>query len=393
MIIYSEEHMYGDAIFDLPHSQNGHTLPVGTRNDYRYDKQIMRVFCFSNLLSHESAYAIVDAVPMKIPENTIGFPIIDLQLQINNRDINSRLGVYIIKEYTYTKTHQLALLLNFWSKGGFDIPTEGLEALKKAIRAFESSDAKKDKLVFRLIEFIPRSQLVITEASTKQVQEFDHKEDIRLNRFKSILPNKTTDENLTAKKTYYPHFSTFLNGIVTLSLDVKCNNEPAVNTIEISLAGKQDTRGTHWLVIGDVTVPILPRYGSNNDEDTLTVSYKGVETKHFKMDNLSDFNIYDNLDEAYQNRTSSNLKQAKLRLEEDKLVFDNKKLILEHSKLKSQMRLQEYTLKIQYNIELIKLLLSENALKVSENNNIKSYIEGGIKIVVAIENLVKKFKS
>jgi hypothetical protein len=384
--------MYGDCIFDLPHSQNGNTLPTGTRNDYRYDKQIMRVFCFSNLLSHETAYAIIDAVPLKVPENTIGFPALDLMLGIDNRSSN-RLGVYVIKEYTYTKTHQLALLLNFWSKGGFDIPAEGLEQLKNAIRAFESKETKGDKLVFRLVEFIPRDELVITHHSSVQVQEFDHSEDIRINRFKSILPNKTVDENLTAKKTYYPHFSTFLNGIVTLSLDVKCNNEPAVNTIEVSLAGKNNSRGTHWMVIGDITVPIIPRYGSSRDEDTLTVKYKGLETKHYKMDNLSDFNIYDNLDEAYQNRISSNLKQAKLRLEEDKLVFDNKKLILEHSKLKAQMKLQEYTLKIQYNIELIKLLLSENALKVSENNNIKSYIEGGIKIVVAIENLVKKFKS
>lgn len=391
-MVYSAESNYGDCIFDLPHSVNGNTLPAGTRNDYRYNKQIMRVFCFSNLLSHETAYSIIDAVPLKIPENTIGFPALDLMLGIDNRSSN-RLGVYIIKEYTYTKTHQLALLLNFWSKGGFDIPHEGLEKIKHAIREFESKETKGNTLVFRLVEFVPRDQLVMTHNNPAQVQEFDHKEDIRLNRFKSILPNKTTDENLTAKKTYYPHFSPFLNGLITLSLDVSYNNEPAVNTIEVSLSGKNDTRGTHWMVIGDITVPIIPRYGSNKNEDYLTVKYRGVETKHYEMNNLSDFNIYDNLDEAYQNRVSSNLKQAKLRLEEDKLVFDNKKLILEHSKLKAQMRLQEYTLKIQYNIELIKLLLSENALKVSENNNIKSYIEGGIKIVVAIENLVKKFKS
>lgn len=392
MIVYSEEHMYGDAIFDLPHSQNGHTLPIGVRNDYRYNKQLMRVFCFSNLLPHETAYSIIDAIPLKIPENNIGFGALDLQLGINHRN-DSRLGVYIIKEYTYTKTHQLALLLNFWSKGGFDIPTDTIEVLKKEIRAFESKDSKHTTLVFRLVEFIPRCDLVTTEANTKRVQVFDHSEDIRTNRFKPINPNETVDTNLTAKKTYYPRYSAFLNGTITLSLDVNCNTEPAVNNIEISLASKNGSRGTHWMVIGDITVPIIPRYGSSRDEDTLTIGYRGVETKHFKMDNLSDFNIYDNLDEAYQNRTSSNLKQAKLRLEEDRLVFDNKKLILEHSKLKAQMKLQEYTLKIQYNIELIKLLLSENALKVSENNNIKSYIEGGIKIVVAIENLVKKFKS
>lgn len=79
----------------------------------------------------------------KIPENTIGFPIIDLQLQINNRDINSRLGVYIIKEYTLYKNTPVSFVIKLLSKGGFDIPTEGLEALKKAIRAFESSDTKK----------------------------------------------------------------------------------------------------------------------------------------------------------------------------------------------------------------------------------------------------------
>lgn len=388
-MVYSEESDYSDCIFDLPHSVNGNTLPTGIHNDHRYNKQIMRVFCFSNLVDREVAYSIIDGVPLKIPANAIGFPAVALMLGDHSKGANP-LGVYIIKEYTYTKTYQLVAMLNLWAKGGFDVTDETIDLIRKGIKQFESTQTKKDTLIFRLIEFIPRDELVITKKVVHK--PIIHKEeDLRVNKFKSIDPNVTYLSDDTSNNTYSPRFSTFLNGMITLDLDIAYNNKPLTNVIEVELSSKSGKQETHWMVIGDMTIPLTTNFSASSD--MLTVKYGGKNVKNIPIDNLSTFDIYDNLDEALQNRKSTSLKQAKLKLEEDKLIFDNKKLILEHRKLKEQIRIQEQTLKIQYNIELIKLLLAKNNLKVNEYTTAKSLIEGGIKIVVAIENLVKKFKS
>lgn len=324
--------MSRDMIFSSSYKQTFSQTPA---NDSRYDKQLTRTYCFKTFL--EDAYAVIDGIPLPIPRDD-NFN--NLRQMINIKQ--SEEGVFIIKSFRYSGVKNIYAILRYWDASKIEIPTN----IKNDIRTelIDNIKGYASELTFRLVEFISYRQLVNSDIKNH-----------------------------------------LLNGMVSLSL-----NNPEVpieiaTTIKIELSGEDSNQ---WMVIGDAVFPIIA--SKKFKESKITIGRCGSTVAEHLIEDHSLYNIYPTKDIANDHRTSTSFKSDKHTLEKIKLDVEAKKVTYDAIKLRDAKELAIETNNIQFRSEIIKLLISENLLKQNEMNNIKSIVEGGIKVLLLAVGMAKK---